>query len=118
MIVLIIRVVLGSLALAVVWLAAWPFDSGSYLPLLAAGVSGVLLSAVASRASVALKQMRRRYALAFAIPFAAPPAISALALSEGAVRPFLFWAFVGLSAVGVALTTDLLIFRIFQPHEK
>lgn len=112
------RLFFGFATLVLVWFATWPFEDGKYSPMLLAGLSGILLSALASRVAVALNKHKSLYAFMFAIPFALPTAISALAIFNGIFRPFLFWLTAGILATIVAWSTDLLMKNLFKPNKN
>jgi hypothetical protein len=115
---LIVRFLLGSIALTAVWFATWPLESGRLDPMALAIVFSVAVSALASWLSLRSNRRRKAAPFAFAAPFAILALVCVPSLLEDSKRPFLFWGFCALGALILSVFSDALVFRKIVDEEE
>src|SRR5476651_299677 len=115
---LIARFILGSIALAAIWLAAWPMHASKPEQIILAVVFSCSVSAFASWLSLQKNKQRKIAPLVFAAPFSIFSLGFIPSLLESNSRPFVFWTLTSLAALIVSFFSDALVFRRIVEDEE
>ena len=104
------RLILGLIFLTAVWFAAWPFESGDYIPLKISAILGIALALASSWVAMRRGPKTKSHAAVFALLL--PVVGSLLAIPQAIYRPAILWSLAGLGAVFISLISDVIVRRL------